>query len=219
MFVQPLRHRNVSSRFRPILCAIIAPTVLLLLQKPAMAQKQLADDLIVIAAGQRAQDGQRDAEHGGPGPGGRYNRLGSLSVAGASTLPAPPGGNNRSYAQFRDVLSAAANPLPSGAQPQMEILTAPLNIAPAQVPGGGTLERPELDEEGPSDGLDLDTAVAVIADQSLSLRAKFQEIPKATADVLTAGMRANPLLFGSVDQIPYQQYSPDRPGEVGYGLV
>ncbi len=190
-----------------------------LCEQKAWAQKQLADDLIVISAGQRAQDRQRDAEHGGPGPGGNYNRLGSLSASGSTALPQSPPVANRNFAQRRDVLSAASNPLPGLSQPESEVLTAPPRVSPGQVPGGGALERPATDEEGPSDGLTLDAAVAMIADQSLSLRSKFQEIPKATADILTAGMRANPLLFGSVDQIPYQRYSPARPGEVGYGLT
>lgn len=69
------------------------------------------------------------------------------------------------------------------------------------------------------DGLTLDAAIAITAEQSLALRAKFQEIPKATADILTAGLRANPLLFGSVDEVPYGQYTPAAPGEVGYGLT
>lgn len=185
----------------------------------ALAQKQLADDLIVIAAGQRSQDGQRDAEHGGPGPGGKYNRLGPLSDLGQSTLPASPGGDSRNYAQRRDVLSAASNPIPSASRPEIEILAAPLRISPSSIPGGGNLERPAVNEEGPVGGLELGTAIGILPEQSLALRSKFQEIPKATADVLTAGMRANPLLFGSVDEIPYQRYSPARPGEVGYSLT
>lgn len=65
----------------------------------------------------------------------------------------------------------------------------------------------------------LDTAIVMVAEQNLSLRAKFQEIPKATADVLTAGLRGNPLVFGSVDDAPYGQYSPTKPGDVGYGVT
>lgn len=184
----------------------------------AWAQKQLADDLIVIAAGRRSQDAERDAEHGGPGPGGNYNRLGALSVEADARL-SQPGGEGRGYARRNDVLSAASNPIPGAARSEIEILNAPLRVAPASVPAGGTLERPTANEEGPADGLTLDVAVAIIADHSLALRAKFQEIPKATADVLTAGMRANPLLFGSVDEIPYGNYSPARPGEKAYSVT
>jgi cobalt-zinc-cadmium efflux system outer membrane protein len=65
----------------------------------------------------------------------------------------------------------------------------------------------------------LDAAIVMVAEQNLALRAKFQEIPKATADVLTAGLRGNPLVFGSVDDAPYGQYSPTKPGDVGYGVT
>jgi cobalt-zinc-cadmium efflux system outer membrane protein len=51
------------------------------------------------------------------------------------------------------------------------------------------------------------------------LRIKYQEIPKADADVLTAGLRGNPLVFASADEVPYGSYSPQRPGENGYGVT
>ena len=50
-------------------------------------------------------------------------------------------------------------------------------------------------------------------------RTKFQEIPKAQADILSAGLRANPLVFASADGVPYGSYSPRRPGENGYSVV
>jgi len=96
---------------------------------------------------------------------------------------------------------------------------APVRIAPAQLPAGGQLERPQYDDEGPAEGLTLDTAIAIVADQSLLLQSKFQEISKAEADILTAGLRGNPLVFGSVDDVPYGRYAPSRPGEVGYGIT
>ena len=51
------------------------------------------------------------------------------------------------------------------------------------------------------------------------LRTKFQEIPKAQADILSAGLRANPLVFASADGVPYGSYSPRRPGENSYSVV
>jgi cobalt-zinc-cadmium efflux system outer membrane protein len=44
------------------------------------------------------------------------------------------------------------------------------------------------------------------------------EIPQAEADILTAGLRSNPLLFYSSDSIPYGSYSPRRPGEIDQGI-
>ena len=51
------------------------------------------------------------------------------------------------------------------------------------------------------------------------LRTKFQEIPKAQADILSAGLRANPLVFASADGVPYGSYSPQRPGDNSYSVV
>ncbi len=49
------------------------------------------------------------------------------------------------------------------------------------------------------------------------LRSKYYEIPQARADVLTASLRANPLVFGTVGGVPYGSYSPARPGNATYG--
>ena len=54
---------------------------------------------------------------------------------------------------------------------------------------------------------------------SYNLRTKFQEIPQAQADILSAGLRANPLLFFSGNNVPYGNYSPQRPGNTGYGIT
>jgi cobalt-zinc-cadmium efflux system outer membrane protein len=59
------------------------------------------------------------------------------------------------------------------------------------------------DEEGPPDGLTLDAAIERLMQANLDLRAKYHEIPKAQADVLTAGLRANPLLFFDAQRVPY----------------
>ncbi|MBL8828750.1 MAG: TolC family protein, partial [Planctomycetaceae bacterium] len=182
----------------------------------AEAQKQLADDLIVIA-GQRGQERQRDQTPGSVAPGAAYNRLGPQPGSGQTALR--PIIDTGRVTPRRDLLSAAANPLLSTAPMPAEIIAAPPSSAPMRLPGGGSLDRPKTDEEGPSDGLTLDAAIGIVADQSLTLRAKFQEIPKATADILTAGLRANPLLFASVDEVPYGQYTPAAPGEVGYGVT
>jgi cobalt-zinc-cadmium efflux system outer membrane protein len=60
-----------------------------------------------------------------------------------------------------------------------------------------------LDEEGPPGGLTLDAAIERLVRANLDLRAKYHEIPKAQADVLTAGLRANPLLFFDAQRVPY----------------
>jgi cobalt-zinc-cadmium efflux system outer membrane protein len=58
-------------------------------------------------------------------------------------------------------------------------------------------------EEGPPDGLTLDAAIERLVEANLTLRAMYHEIPKAQADILTAGLRANPLLFFDAQRVPY----------------
>jgi cobalt-zinc-cadmium efflux system outer membrane protein len=183
----------------------------------ALAQKQLADELLLLGAGQEAQG--RRASAGEAAPGGAYNRLGPSPGSGHAVIQPLPGTEAR-VAQQRDVLSAAANPLGGLAtRSEPELLATQPRLTPAALPAGGPLELPQPADEGPEDGLTLDAAVTAVVDHGLSLRAKFQEIPKATADVLTAGLRGNPLVFASVDNAPYGQYSPSRPGETGYGIT
>jgi cobalt-zinc-cadmium efflux system outer membrane protein len=66
--------------------------------------------------------------------------------------------------------------------------------------------------EGPPDGLTLDLAIELLLRQSIDLQALQLEIPKAQADILTASLRTNPLLYADSQLIPYQRYSNSRPG-------
>jgi len=93
-------------------------------------------------------------------------------------------------------------------------------VRPSQAaPIYGPLELPAADEEGPPSGLTLDMAIERLTQVSYGLRTKFQEIPKAQADVLSAGLRANPLVFASADGVPYGNYSQQRPGDNSYSVV
>jgi cobalt-zinc-cadmium efflux system outer membrane protein len=73
--------------------------------------------------------------------------------------------------------------------------------------------------EGPEGGLTLEAAIERLLSASHDLAAKRQDIPKARADILTAGLRNNPVLFLSASQLPYQQYSPQRPGTPLYDIT
>jgi len=84
--------------------------------------------------------------------------------------------------------------------------------------GQPRFELPEGDEEL-SDGLTLDAAIDRLLAANLDLAAKFQDIPKARADILTAGLRNDPVLFVSATQLPYQQYSTLRPGTPLYDIT
>ena len=65
---------------------------------------------------------------------------------------------------------------------------------------------------GPPDGLTLDEAIERLVHENLGLRARSFELPQAEADILTASLRANPLLYADSQLIPYGSYSPQRPG-------
>src|SRR5262249_13519430 len=68
-------------------------------------------------------------------------------------------------------------------------------------------------------GLTLDAAIDRLVQANYDLRTKFQEIPKADADVLSAGLRLNPILFASADNVPYGNYSEQRPGATSYEVT
>jgi cobalt-zinc-cadmium efflux system outer membrane protein len=60
--------------------------------------------------------------------------------------------------------------------------------------------------------LTLDQAIDVLVRDNLDLRSKFMEIPQARADVLTASLRANPILYADSQLVPYGGFSDRRPG-------
>src|SRR5437588_621222 len=81
---------------------------------------------------------------------------------------------------------------------------APPRRQPGQrVPLYGALDVPSGEDDGPPNGLTLDMAIDRLAQANYGLRTRFQEIPKAQADILSAGLRGNPLVFASVDGVPY----------------
>jgi cobalt-zinc-cadmium efflux system outer membrane protein len=182
----------------------------------------LADDIIILSAGVGNQEQQRaDAHLGTPAgsggnpfgysPGSGDPRLGPQGVPG-------PGGGGR-YLQS-DVLEAAAG------EPQFRsvgsVRTAQWPAATTQLRTAvGALAIPDdgEDDEGPPDGLTLDAAINQLVRQNYDLRTKWMEIPQARADVLTASLRANPLVFASASSIPYGSYSAQRPGQADYSAT
>ena len=65
----------------------------------------------------------------------------------------------------------------------------------------------EVEDQGAPDGLSLDAAIQTLVRDSISLRARALEIPQAQADVLTAGMHANPIVYFDKQLIPYRPYN------------
>jgi cobalt-zinc-cadmium efflux system outer membrane protein len=194
----------------------------------AEAQAMLADDIVILSKGQRNREEARAGSHLGPAPGAgvspfRYRpgsleaRLGERSRPSIRPPLAPPGaptsrtGGVLSAASGYDAGAAgvAATPFPSA---------PPAPPRPAE-PSFGALDLPDREDEGPPDGLTLEQAIDLLLRGNPDLATKAQEIPKAEADVLTAGLRANPLVFGSADDVPYGNYSPQRPGSNGYSVV
>ncbi len=83
----------------------------------------------------------------------------------------------------------------------------------AQVPQYGELDLPaDFVMFGPENGMNLDTAIEIVVKQNLDLQAARLEIPMAQADLLTAGLRANPVFYADTQLIPYGHFSFLRPG-------
>jgi outer membrane protein, heavy metal efflux system len=104
--------------------------------------------------------------------------------------------------------------------PEQDEITSPPHLPLAEVPLLGPLSIPVgPEEEGPADGLTLDLAIDRLIQENLALRARAFEIPQAEADILTASLRANPLLYADGQLVPYGSYTADRPGgQVQYDI-
>jgi cobalt-zinc-cadmium efflux system outer membrane protein len=107
--------------------------------------------------------------------------------------------------------------IPNEAAPRGFGRPVPAEISPIQPPGGadvpifGPLTLPTRQPEIPG-GLTLDDAIERLVHSNRDLRARSLEIPQARADVLTASLRANPILYADSQLVPYGAYTTDRPG-------
>ncbi len=176
----------------------------------------LADDIIVISQGQRAKEAQRDATALGPVHGSAELPFGPLPGADLPRL-----GAFDSPVRELDILSAASRRTPVYADRRQGILppaiTTPAPPAPALF---GQLDASAIEAEiGPPNGMTLDEAIRQLITANPDLAYKFQEIPKADADILTASLWGNPLFFFTAGGIPYGSYTPTRTGSNSYGLT
>lgn len=207
---------------RPVIEALVL-AVVLGTDVRARAQSgaaMLSDDIIILSKGKRSQEKARTETPLGNIPGTGYNPFRFQPAAEASILeqrprffgPSPPAQRRR-----LDVLSAITAPSaprsPLARPPQAPV--PPVMAAPIV----DVIEVPRSDFEGPANGLTLDQAVDRLVRENHDLRSKFYEIPQADADVLSAGLRANPIVFASADSVPYGSYSPNRPGSNDYTVV
>jgi cobalt-zinc-cadmium efflux system outer membrane protein len=207
-----------SQLYQNVVCGATLVAFVFSACPPVGAQVQLADEVILLSKGARAQESVRTNTHLGTAPGAGGSRFAVVPRFGDPLLAKPTGDASMIR---RDVLSAAAaspgaQPLPGPAE---TLITPPRRLAPAELPLYGALEMPTQGEEGPPDGLTLDAAIDRLVRENFDLRTRYREIPKAQADILSAGLRGNPLIFASADNVPYGSYSPQRPGENGYGIA
>lgn len=120
---------------------------------------------------------------------------------------------------FREAINQPPPPNDRGApEKPSEPLPAPqrLNEPPAVSP---LLEVLSELEQSSTAGLSLDAAIERLLNANLDLAAQFQDIPKARADVLTAGLRNDPVVFMSAVPIAYGQFSAQRPGATAYDIT
>jgi cobalt-zinc-cadmium efflux system outer membrane protein len=107
---------------------------------------------------------------------------------------------------------------PFGAPTELGITPVP-SVPEAELPLYGRLEVPTGPEgAGPPGGLTLDQAIARLLQANTDLRAKAMEIPKAQADVITAGLWGNPLLFFDSQMIPYGGPFAEEAGPTQYDI-
>ena len=184
-------------RVRTLGCLLLAGALTSTV-RPAHAQiAQLADDLVILSNRLRAKENTQTHQHLGPGPGSME-----------SLFPIIPG---------------APRPLPGEPSSSLTAgqasITPPATRAPAPTPLYGVMEAPTTRDEGPPTGLTLDQAIDRLVEENYDLRTRFKELAKARADILSAGLRNNPFLFGNVGNVPYSSYSPQRPGGVNYEVT
>ncbi|MGC8641530.1 MAG: TolC family protein [Isosphaeraceae bacterium] len=216
---------------RVILTAIAFPLVL---AGPgarwSAAQVTLADDIIFATQGkENAAKSQRTALGRIPGtrvspyrrsPGSTDVQLGldprrtlapfvsPVPQSAGSTVSAGLGsGSRRSFAETGQ----------TGEPPGRPGMSQPGALSARTWPGAGFWDTLDSDEGSP-DGLTLDQAIERVVRCNPELRSKYLEIPQAQADVLTEGLRENPLLFYSSDGVPYGGYSRTRPGDINHGV-
>ncbi len=184
----------------------------LTLSSRAAAQIVVIDDVILMTNRQKKQEEARTHQHldppGGenllpPSPGADEPRLGEERLS-PFLLPRALSRRGKRRGQRRtDVRLRGGAPL--SPRSEESALTGPL-------------ELPDEDE-GPANALPLSAAIERLVAVNADLAAKFQDIPKARADILTAGLRSNPFLFVSVSNIPYGHFSEQRPASTSYDIT
>ncbi len=152
-------------------------------------------------------------------PGGNTSMLGVAPGAGGGILGDNPGGGmqilgGRAGPSVPHVPTSVSNPgVAAGPTANQMGIAAPQPQPTPVAPLYGSLSLPDVvEDEGPATGMTLDIAIDRLIRESLDLHSKFYEIPQAQADILNAGLRANPVFYADGQLIPYGQYTRNRPG-------
>ncbi len=157
-------------------------------------------------------------------PGTRNSTMGPAPGSGGGVFSNAPGGGGailggRPGVTTPHQVPAAISTPGSGGGPtdlQAQINTpAPSPLLASSTPLFGTLDIPTgPEDEGPSAGLTLDQAIDTTLKNSLDLKQKFYEIPQAQADVLQAGLRANPIFYADGQLLQYyaRKFNRAAPG-------
>lgn len=187
-------------------------------KKRSKALLTLAAALLAGLGSSRASAQEATVVTPQPGaPGSVRSTLGPTPGAGGNPFGMSPGTDpqflgGRPGASTPRVPSSITMPA-GGPQAPLPALTAPARLRITDVPLYGPLEIPSnSEEEGPADGLTLDSAMDRLLRANLDLAARRIQIPAARADVLTAGLRANPILYTDSQLVPYRAYNKDRSG-------
>ena len=145
----------------------------------------------------------------GPGPGALSPGINNgAGTAGSGVL----GGRRRTGRLPRGKKPAGVASMASRRTMQL-----PEQLPMPSAPRGTAIPATLIDDEilsdvGPADGLTLDAAIDRMLAANPDIRALRHELTQADADVLTAGLRTNPLVYMDSQFIPYGSFTNQRPG-------
>ncbi|NDC62426.1 MAG: TolC family protein [Planctomycetia bacterium] len=140
----------------------------------------------------------------GPGPGAMAP---DMSVPG----PGIVGGRRRNGRIPRGAKARAPAVTAARGMLLPQPLPAPVASRAAPIPMTA-IDTSIADDAGPADGRTLDDCIVTMMESNLDVRALRHELTQADADVLTAGLRTNPLVYMDSQFIPYGSFNNQKPG-------
>jgi cobalt-zinc-cadmium efflux system outer membrane protein len=150
----------------------------------------------------------------GPAPGEFAPNIDLSDTAGGTAGSGLTGGRRRTGRlpggrKGRSSIASAATAARGMQLPEQ--LPQPLGPGVEAAPTGG-IDLEIVDEAGPEDGITLDAAIERMMAANLDIRGLRQELSQADADILTAGLRTNPLIYMDSQFIPYGSFNDTHPG-------